>query len=106
MKFLELKQHIKNLAQEIKEKKKQRKTSPYGYVSGLDNLRYEVRHHHIAYCLLRGRKMHEIEQKSRKDHAPNGRYINDIKNSIEPREISSTTFSSGEVGYAEAVCCG
>ena len=106
MKFLELKQHIKNLAQEIKEKKKQRKTSTYGYVSGLDNLRYEVRHHHIAYCLLRGRTIEEIERSTRDDNQRDVQYYTKIKNSIAPREIVNTSFSNKEVGYAEAVCCG
>ena len=106
MKFQELKQHIKNLAQEIKEKKKQRKISRYGYVDGLDNLRYEVRHHHIAYCLLRGRTIEEIERTTREDNQRDIQYYTKIKNSIEPREIVSTTFNNKEVGYAEAVCCG
>lgn len=96
MKFIELKQHIKELATEIKEKKALRKESKYGFVAGLDRLRYEVRHHHIAYCLLRGRTMEEIEYKSRKDHSPNGRYIAQIMESIEPREV---------IANAEAICC-
>ena len=96
MKFTELKQHIKGLAKEIKEKKGLRKGSEYGYVDGLDRLRYEARHHHIAYCLLRGRTMEEIESKTREDNAPNMTYVNQIKMSIEPREVVNE----------EAICCG
>ena len=96
MKFTELKQHIKGLAKEIKEKKGLRKESDYGYVAGLDRLRYEARHHHIAYCLLRGRSMSEIEKSCRQDNSPNGAYVNQIKMSIEPREVANE----------EAVCCG
>ena len=87
MKFKELKQRIKALSTEIKEKKSQRKGAPSGYVAGLDDLRYKVRHHHIAYCLLRGRTMLQIEQSTRDDNTPNMTYVNKIKVSIEPREI-------------------
>lgn len=96
MKFIELKQHIKGLAKEIKEKKGLRKESKYGYVAGLDRLRYEARHHHIAYCLLRGRSMEEIESKTREDNAPNASYIDEIKMLIDSREVVNE----------EAVCCG
>lgn len=96
MKFIELKQHIKGLAKEIKEKKGLRKESEYGYVYGLDRLRYEARHHHIAYCLLRGRSMEEIESKTREDNAPNASYIDEIKMLIDSREVVNE----------EAVCCG
>lgn len=95
MKFIELKQQIKTLVTEIKEKKQLRKESKYGFVSGLDKLRYDVRHHHIAYCLLRGRTMSEIEKSCRQDNSPNGAYVNQIKMSIEPREVADE----------KAVCC-
>ena len=96
MKYTELKQHIKELATEIKEKKGLRKESKYGYVSGLLELRYRARHHHIAYCLLRGRTMEEIESKTREDNAPSASYVDTIMMSIEPREEANE----------EAVCCG
>ena len=96
MKFIELKQHIKGLAKEIKEKKGLRKESKYGYVEGLLRLRYEARHHHIAYCRLRGRTMEEIEPTSREDNAPHSAYYHKIKINIEPREVVNE----------EAICCG
>ncbi|MCK5610368.1 hypothetical protein KAR91_51320 [Candidatus Pacearchaeota archaeon] len=87
MKFTELKQQIKTLVTEIKEKKQLRKTSKYGFVSGLDKLRYDVRHHHIAYCLLRGRELEEIESNCSPDNVPNDMYISKIMNSVEVREV-------------------
>lgn len=86
MKFTELKQHIKEFSKEIKEKKGLRKGSEYGYVAGLDRLRYEARHHHIAYCLLRGRTMEEIESNFRIGNASNASYVDEIMMSTEPRE--------------------
>ena len=84
-----MKQHIKELATEIKEKKGLRKSSEYGYVAGLDRLRYEARHHHIAYCRLRGRTLEEIEPKTREDNAPNSAYYHKIMMSIEPKETAN-----------------
>lgn len=96
MKFKELKQHIKNLAKEIKVAKTLRKESEYGYVYGLLRLQYEARHHHISYCLLRGRTIEEIEPTVREGNGANPSFINTIMESIEPKE---------EVNE-EAVCCG
>ncbi len=86
MKYTELKQYLKDSAVEIRAMKGQRKGVRYGYVSGLDDLRYKVRHHHIAYCLLRGTEMEDIEGKTREDNAPSRAYVNQIMDSIEPRE--------------------
>ena len=44
----------------------------------LHGLQYEYRHHHIAYCELRGRTREEIERKVRDDNHPNETYINNI----------------------------
>ena len=107
MKFIELKQHIKGLAKEIKELKALRKDTELrrndprgkyssGFVIGLDKAKYEARHHHIAYCLLSGRSMEEIESTPREDNTPNAAYIDEIKMLIEPREVV----------YEEAIRCG
>lgn len=98
MKFLELKEQIKELSKEIKDMKGQRK-KPFckfssGYVPGLSEAQYEVRHQHIAYCLLRGRSYSEIEKPKRVDK-PNMSYVSDIMESIEPREVA----------HEEAICC-
>lgn len=58
----EVKQILKNTAVEIKELKSTRKDVPDGYVPGLLNKQYEYRHLHIAYCLVRGRTIDQIEK--------------------------------------------
>ena len=73
-----LKQELKTLAKHIRELKDTRKKVPYGYVPELWNPQFEFRHRHIAYCLLRGRKMQEIEQKTREDNKPNMNYVNNL----------------------------
>lgn len=57
----ELKSYLKVMALEIRSEKDKRKTVPHGYVPGLYTLRNEYRHHHIAYCLLRGTPAEKIE---------------------------------------------
>lgn len=56
-----LKQDLKSLAKQIKEKKSLRKTVPNGYVAGLSELQMLFRHKHVAYCLVRGRKLEQID---------------------------------------------
>ena len=75
--YKELKAELKVLAKEIRELKSQRKSHPFGYVPGLDNKRYIVRHKHIAYCLLRGKSYEEIEGKCHQE--PNMDYVERIK---------------------------
>ncbi len=76
-----LKQELKLFAAEIREKKRQRKGAPYGYVEGLLELKYRCRHHHIAYCLIRGRTIKQIEQNYDPDnYFPNMSYVEEIKN--------------------------
>jgi len=75
----ELKQELKKLANKIKNGKSGRKpkfrntTNVYDY-DRLYHYRYTYRHMHIAYCLLRGRKMEEIENPSDNNH-PNDAII-------------------------------
>ncbi len=57
----EMKEYLKQTAKEIREKKDQRKSVPYGYVEGLDNLRCQYRYNHIAYCIVRGTPIEKIE---------------------------------------------
>jgi len=40
-----------------------------------DKLKIEFRHRHIAYCLLRGRTIEEIERKTREDNKHNQRLV-------------------------------
>ena len=62
MTFAELKKYLKSNAIKIKELKSTRKAVPCGYVAGLDDLRKSIRHYHIAYCMIRGRSIDEIEK--------------------------------------------
>ncbi len=70
MKYSELKQELKELAASIREAKSKRKSSSNGYVHGLCYDRNTYRHKHIAYCLLRGRSIEQIEQSNRPDNKP------------------------------------
>jgi len=63
--ILKMKLELKELAQLIKEKKKQRKnkdiTGGSGYVPGLNNARIAYRHKHVAYCLARGKTLEQCD---------------------------------------------
>ena len=83
--YKELKEKLKTLAKEIKDMKGQRKQVPNGYVAGLDSARYRFRHHHIAYCMLRGRTRDEIERPADYNR-PNETYISEIMATVKPRE--------------------
>ena len=81
-----IKEEQKQLASEIREKKKWRKNPPKsckycisGFVPELITLKYTYRHQHIAYCELRGRERHQIEVPA-PDNLPNDSYIEKIKN--------------------------
>ncbi len=64
MKF-EVKKQIKathkKINQKIRDLKSQRKSHSNGYVPGLSELQIEMRHRHIAYCLMRGTPIEKIE---------------------------------------------
>lgn len=62
--LLKLKAELKVLAVQIRTLKSKRKELK-GYVPGLYSSQEEARTKHIAYCLLRGRKLEEIENKLR-----------------------------------------
>jgi len=59
----------------------------------LHGLQYEYRHHHIAYCELRGRTREEIEANVRDDNHPNETYIGNILDAYAwtPEEIEAYT---------------
>ena len=48
-------------------------------LSNLKDVQYEARHHHIAYCELRGRVREQIERIVRDDNHPNEMYISQLK---------------------------
>jgi len=68
-KYPELKSELKKLAREIREWKNNRKQdkrqklgmSQWKVQAQVDWRKYEFRHKHIAYCMLRGRKYEQIE---------------------------------------------
>jgi len=94
--ILAKKQELKKLAKEIRHYKPRRKQDKRGEMSlwqiecEIAKRRYEFRHQHIAYCLLRGREMHEIENKTRDDNKPNERYIDallaEYEEAVRPSE--------------------
>ena len=63
---MNLKQELKELAHDIRGKKSQRKELK-GYVPGLDRMRYDARHKHVAYSLLKGNDLKEIERNAKKE---------------------------------------
>lgn len=44
-----------------------------------NSLKEKYRHYHIAYCLLRGKKYEQIENKVREGNSPNWNIIDKIK---------------------------
>lgn len=61
----QIKLELKESAKEIRYLKSQRKSFSSGYVPGLISKQYHYRHMHIAYCLMRGRTIDQIENKVR-----------------------------------------
>lgn len=85
-KFSELKKYLKEKAASISFAKKelkdfQKEHSGYdgGYFKLIKELAYDYRHHHIAYCLMKG-KEYEIIEKPHEDNKPDFKYIEEIKN--------------------------
>lgn len=74
-KIKQMKQQQKERAEKIRALKSQRKSVPNGYVSGLGYEQYQFRLNHIVYCLLRGRKPEEIENKWRDPDDYNNRSV-------------------------------
>ncbi len=56
----------------------------------ISKLKYEYRHHHIAYCELRGKTRLQIEQKVKENNEPNESYIISLKEQYawSPEEIA------------------
>ena len=66
--LLKMKADQKVLAIEIRTFKSKRKELK-GYVPGLEAAQYKFRSTHIAYCMLRGRTLEQIEPKIRDPHS-------------------------------------
>jgi len=82
--FKAIKEEQKVRAKKIRERKKSRKQdkrngrSLWNIVSEIASLKYTYRHHHIAYCEMRGRERHEIEC-PRDDHPASQYEIDRLK---------------------------
>ena len=95
--ILRLKNELKTKAQIIREaraklKTSQRKGSYTGSQQwGLETLKSDYRHQHIAYCELRGKTREQIEKYHRDDNAPNETVIAQIKETYAwtPEEIEA-----------------
>lgn len=82
--ILKLKNELKKLALEVREAKNKRNecfrsgdiqkagSSQYDVL----NIKYEIRHKHIAYCIMRGRSYAQIEPKVREGNEPDMSYVN------------------------------
>lgn len=88
-KILATKAALKSLATDIRTAKSQRKNVPNGYIPHLLSMQQKYRSMHIAYCLVRGRKLSEIEPFCR-NPAPKSqvcRYYSDITGNPLPEDI-------------------
>ncbi len=72
--LLKLKAELKVLAIEIRTLKSKRKELK-GYVPGLTSAQEQFRIKHIARCMLRGRKLEEIEPKLRDPNSSHHYYV-------------------------------
>jgi hypothetical protein len=94
-----LKQFIKETAKQIRTVRYQYKEAQRCSCTTISNklllqllsLQYTCRHHHIAYCELRGKTRVQIEPKNREHHEPNESYIKQLKEQYAwtPEEIKT-----------------
>ena len=61
------------------------------------------RHHHIAYCMLRGKTYEQVEQKVRDGNEPDMGLVESIMSNYSPPEVDH---AEGDRGQTEAVCAG
>jgi len=87
---------IRGTRYQFKEAQRNRKSS-WKFLSQLNKLKYEYRHHHIAYCELRGRTRDQIETRpksTRKEYiTPNEQYILNIKDQYAWTEEEIATYN-------------
>ena len=74
------------------------------FLRELHGLQYEYRHHHIAYCELRGKTRLQIEPKIREHNEPNDSYIKQLKEKYAwtPEEIEA--YEERKEARNEAIC--
>lgn len=85
--LLNLKTELKKLAQEIKTNrplwKESQRQGKYEWKYNPINLASDFRHKHIAYCLLRGRTLEQIERSNRDGNKPNMGIVERIMKEIQ-----------------------
>ncbi len=93
--FQSLKDQLKSWALEIRTLKntrpqKFRGTTPLWQIEGkINTLKWKFRHHHIAYCELRGRSYEQIERKVGEHNEPNRDQIEKIK-AVELKKLQDS----------------
>jgi len=96
-KFLALREKIKALSKEQKDLRPQRKEKYSGQrkfdrgtaESLMRQNKYELRHLHIAYGLIKGRPYEAIERKVADNNAPSWSYIEKIKQEYTDETVCS-----------------
>ena len=71
---------IRELKAEFKELERNKKDS-YSKRREVQKAKYEFRHEHIAYCMVRGKTYKQIERSVRENNEPNEDYIEQLLNS-------------------------
>lgn len=99
----EKKQQLKEMTKKIRLMKSKRKE-----LEGQNNYEIwkasrEYRHEHIAYCLVRGRKYEEIENKTGEFNKPNWYIINKLKDTLQNKINEFEEFEKLQALRLEAV---
>lgn len=79
----ETKENLKEIAFKIRDMKLTRKEVTDGYVPGLNRLRREYRHLHLAYCMVRGVPYELCEPTCSFENSPCKRTISKLMGEIE-----------------------
>jgi hypothetical protein len=90
----ELKNELKAMSSQIREdkadlKKYQQENDGWdnGRFHAIEIQKYEFRHKHIAYGLLRGLKYEQIENHCSDDHSPNFAYIKELTDGHQEKAV-------------------
>jgi hypothetical protein len=80
-----VKEELKKMAEKLRQiridiAETQKKGEYAGYMQSEQRfLKFEFRHRHIAYCMLRGRSYEQIERKFREGHEPDMNYVEKLQ---------------------------
>lgn len=106
-----LKQYLKTTATQIRQTREQYKQAQRAnliqtankLLRQLQTLQYEYRHHHIAYCELRGKTREQIEAKTRDNNRANETYIKQLKKEYAWMQEEIDIYNGRKEHY-EAIC--